>query len=312
MGLISVTLRDNPKNNLHTANNQNLYLNLKHQTYLEKMSPVKKNLFIVITILLFFSEVKAHGNLSVRISEKTIEISKHPKNAILYFERGYLYQQHNEYNKAIKDYRKSEHLGFKNKILYFRKAETYFKANQLKKALNSSEACHKYDTLDIKTYKQKAQILFKLKKYNRALMAYTYVIDNTIDLRPEDYIAFSEIILAIDNNNYQSAIAALDLAINKSGKGVITFQLKKLEYLKKLDQKQKTIDLYNAIIKSNNRKEFFYYEKAKYLFEIGDYLNSNIALQQSILAIKELKLKYQNTVAIKNLKANINGLKLKL
>lgn len=273
---------------------------------------IKKQIFIIIPLLLLFSEVEAHGNLSVRISEKTIEISKNPKKAILYFERGFLYQQHSEYKKALKDYKISEHLGLKNKLLYFRISETYYKANKLKKALNSSEVCFKYDTLDIKTYKLKAQILFKLRKYNEAIIAYKYVIENTVDLRPEDYIAYSDIILAIDNNNYRSAIAALDLGLKKSENNAITFQLKKLEYFKKSSQIEKVIDQYNTIIQYNNRKEFWYYKKAKYLLEIGDYENSNIALQQAKLAIKELKLKYQNTGAIKKLQTNINSLEIKL
>tara|TARA_R110002096_G_scaffold402299_3_gene599559 strand:- start:1451 stop:2287 length:837 start_codon:yes stop_codon:yes gene_type:complete len=273
---------------------------------------VKKQIFFVIILLFFFSEVKAHGNLSIRITEITFEIYKNPKSAVLYFKRGYLYYQHNEYKKAIKDYRKSEYLGFKNKILYFRIAETYFKANKLKKALNSSEACIKYDTLDIKTHKQKAQILFKLKKYNDAIVAYKYVIENTVDLRPEDYIEYSDMILAIANNNYNSAIAALDLGLKKLGKNTIIFQLKKLKFLKKSNQIKKIINQYNKIIQSNKRKEFFYYEKAKYLFEIGDFENSNIALQQAKLAIKELKLKFQNTIAIEKLQTDMNSLEIKL
>ncbi len=274
--------------------------------------PIKNNIFIVILLLFFFSEVKAHGDLSARISEKTIEISKSPKNPALYFERGYLYQQHNEYKKAIKDYSKSERLGLDNKLLYFRKTETYYKANKLKKALKEVELCLKYDSLDIKTYKLKAKILFMLKKYNEAVLAYKYVIENTVDLRPEDYINYSDFILAIDNKNYKIAVASIDLGIKKSGKNVIALQLKKLEYLKKSNQNKKAISLYNTIIQSNKRREFLYYEKAKYLLEIGDNENSNIALQQAKLAITELKLKYKNTVAVKKLQTNISGLEIKL
>jgi len=276
------------------------------------MDLIKKQVYIAILLLLFFSEVKAHGSLSVRINEKTNEIYKSPKNATLYFERGYLYQQHREYKKAIKDYKKSEQLGLKNKLLYFRKSETYYKANKLNKALNTSEICLKYDPIDIKTYKLKGQILFKLKKYNKAKTAYKYVIENTTDLRPEDYITYSNIILAIDNKNYKSAIAALDLGLKKADANPITFQLKKLEYLKKSNQIKKVLIQYNTIIQSYKRKEFWYYEKAKYLLEIGDYENSNIALQQAKLAIKELKLKYLNVTAIKTLQTNINELDIKL
>lgn len=273
---------------------------------------IKKPIFFVILLSFFFSEVKGHGDLSERIREKTIEISKNSKDAILYFERGFLYQQHNEYKKAIKDYEKSEHLGLKNKLLYFRESETYYNANMLKKALNSVDICFQYDTLDVKTYKQKAQILFKLKRYNEAIIAYKYVIENTEDLRPEDYITYSDIILAIDNENYKGAIVALDVGLKKTGNHTITIQLKKLDYLKKSNQVKDVINQYNIIIQYYERKEFWYYEKAKYLLEVEDYENSNIALQQAKLAISELALKYQNTVAIKKLQTNITNLETKL
>ena len=282
------------------------------EKYLKKMFIVKKKLFVILILVFFFSDIKAHGDLSVLIIEKTTEISKAPKKAILYYERGYLYQKHKEFKKAIKDYKKSESLGLKNKLLYFRKSESYYEANRLKQALNSSEICLGYDKQDIKIYKLKAQILYKLEMYDEAIKAYKYVIENTTDLRPEDYIAFSDIILAIDNKNHKSAIAALNIGLKELGKDAITFQLKKLEYLKKSNQKNGVIDQYNSIIRKYRRKEFWYYEKAKYLQEIGEDVSSNIALQQSKLAIQELKMKYQNIVAIKELQININELEKNL
>jgi tetratricopeptide (TPR) repeat protein len=262
--------------------------------------------------LFSFAESKAHGDISIRIIKKTSEILKNPKKPLLYFERGYLYQQHQEYKNAIKDYLKSEHLGLDNKLLHFRKAATYYKANTLNKALQESEICLTYDPNDIKTHKLKAQILFGLQNYNAAVLAYKYVIENTVDLKPEDYIIYSEYIVAIDHNNYKNAIAALDLGIENLGKKTIALQLKKIAYLKKTVEHKKVITLYNSLIQDSERKEFLYYEKARYLFEIKEHENANIALQQAKLTIKDLKLKYQNTKAVKNLKININTLEKKL
>lgn len=272
---------------------------------------ILRDTLIVALLFFFFSEVSAHGSLSIRINEKTIEISEDPKNKVLYFERGYLYYQHDEYKNAIKDYLEAQRLGLHNKLLCFRKAEAYYKANELTKASKEVELCLEYDSLDIKTYKLKAKILFNLNKYSDAIIAYKYVIENTEDLRPEDYINYSEFILA-SNKNYKHAIAALDLGIEKLGKNIIVFQLKKIEYLKKSNQNEKVLALYNTLIENSKRKEFLYYEKAKYLFDIGDTENSNIALQQATLAINELKLSYQNTIAVKKLQATINDLKIKL
>ena len=80
--------------------------------------------FIKIKTLIFFmtllisAAINAHGDLSDRIEEKTEEISKNPNNSELYYERGFLYQQHEEYDKSLVDYNKSRSLGNSDKIIY--------------------------------------------------------------------------------------------------------------------------------------------------------------------------------------------------
>ena len=119
----------------------------------------------------------------IRIQKKTEEISKNPKNALLYSERGYLYLQHEEYHKAITDYLKSERLGYKTKLLYYRKAKAYYYSDNYKKAIRAINKGQKFDVLDVKTHKLKAQILVKLTQYDSALKAYDFVIKNTTDIR---------------------------------------------------------------------------------------------------------------------------------
>jgi len=201
-------------------------------------------------------------------------------------------------------------LGNKSKLLYFRKAETFYNAKKLEKALSSCESCLKYDKSDIKTYNLKAKVLSKLKRYKEAKTAHEFVIKNTIDILPHDFIYYSEIILAVDNDNYKDAISAIDLGLEKLGGNIITLQLKKLEYLKNTQDVLGIISQYNVIIQSQERKEFLYYEKAKYLFGIQDFKKSNIALQQAKLELTALKS--PNTIAIKRLQANVNVLEMKI
>ena len=173
----------------------------------------------------------AHGSLSKRIKAKTTEITKHPKNAKLYFERGFLYEQHEEYNKAIKDYLKSEKLGNSNKLVQYRKAQTYYYQGKSIKALASSKVYLKKDSIDVKIHKLHAQILIQLGTYTKAIPYYSYFIKNTIDINPRDVIEYCEIYLAINSNNYSKAIEVLELGLNKLGKNIFSLQLKKLEYL---------------------------------------------------------------------------------
>ncbi len=268
---------------------------------------------ICLFILLFTSSVLfAHGELEARIKEKTTQISKDKKNAHLYYERGYLYQQHKEYKKALKDFEKSETLGNTDKLLYYRRAETYLIINKTEEALLAVKGYFKIDAVDIKIYKLKAQILIQAQKHEEALVSYNYVLKNTIDLRPQDFIEYATIVLSIDSENFKEAIATMDLGIEKTGENTLTLQLKKLEYLEDAGETEKALAQYNYFILENNRKEFWYYKKAFFLNEVDRKPEANIALQQSKLAVQMLSERLQNTPAIKKLITQINQLEKNL
>lgn len=270
-------------------------------------STIYKRIFILI---LLFSSVfnYAHGSLTIRINALTAEISQDPKNGKLYFERGNLYQQHYEYKKAIKDFLKSNKLNYNNKELYFVLAETYYLNGDYKKALKLTETCFLYDATAVKTFKLQAQIQFKLELYKEALESYNYVIAHMIDIKPEDIIEYSTVILAVDSSNYTGAINAIDMGLSKIGENTLTLQLKKLDYLIASNQNEAVINQYNYFISNNTRKEFWYYKKAHYLNKIQQFDEAIIALEQAKLAITILKPKFQNTLAVKDLQTQINEL----
>jgi len=271
-----------------------------------------KNIIVLTGFLLISSVLYAHGDLLIRIQEKTTEISKKPTDANLYYERGFLYQQHLEYQNAISDFNKSISLGNHSKLLFFRMAETYYKNNNYEYALDKITSCIAIDAVDVKSLKLRAQILFKLKRYQETMFAYTYVIENTKDIRPEDIIEYSNIVLTIDSLDYKGALKAIEVGLDKLGANTVTFQLKKIEYLKKSNQVDEVVDQYNMLIKSNSRNEFWYYEKGKYLIEVKRYSQANIAIQQSRLAVNILTSKFKNTQAIKKLQRQLNELEKQL
>lgn len=277
---------------------------------MKKLYNNRKLLFIICFLTTSF--LFAHGSLSKRIKAKTAEIKKHPKNSKLYFQRGFLYEQHKEFNKAINDYIKSGELGNSDKQLLYRKAQTYYYQNKFSNALKASNLYLDIDSKDVKINKLHAQILVQLGKFDKALEYYSYFIKNTIDINPENVIEYSEIYLSKDNTNYPKAIEAIDIGLNKLGKNTFSLQLKKLEYLETSLQVDKAIEQYNYFILNTNRKEFWYYKKAKYLFKNDKIQATKIALHQAKSAIAVLNDKVKNTTSIKNLENNINKLESNL
>ena len=266
----------------------------------------KSNGILLGLFLLISSATYAHGDLPIRINEKTKEISKDSTNSRLLFERGFLYQQHFEFNKAICDYLKSEDLGNTDKLLYYRIAEVYFSLTDYTAALKSVNQYINIDTFDVKPQKLKAQILMKLNRHSEALEIYDFVVNNTLDIRPEDILEYSTIFLSIDSTDYAGSINAIEFGQNKLGNQIISLRLTKIEYLKKSNQPENVLEEYNALILEKTRKEFWYYKKAYYLFDIDRLSESNIALQQAKTSIGKLKPKIKSTSAIKNLLIQIN------
>ena len=70
------------------------------------------------------SPAKAHGDLDTRIQEVTTAIESNPDSASLYFKRGKLRFQHEEYHEAIEDINKSISKGYDHELqnIYLAKA----------------------------------------------------------------------------------------------------------------------------------------------------------------------------------------------
>lgn len=278
------------------------------------MRYLNPNSTVIYLCILFFSTnvLFAHGELAARIKEKTSQISKDPKNAELYFKRGILYYQHKEFNKAVKDYNKAEKLGKKEKFLFYHKAEVYRSLKRHKKALNAIEIFFTIDAKDVKIHKLKAQVLMDLEKFDEALIYYNYVLEKTIDLRPEDIVEYCNILLAKDSKNIEGALVAIELGLEKLGQQTITLRLKKIEYLKLLQKNNEVINEYNSLILSSKRKENWYYEKAIFLNSLNKTTEVMISLQQAKISIQELNPKFRQTSSIKKLITKIKELESSL
>ncbi|PWK17986.1 tetratricopeptide repeat protein [Xanthomarina spongicola] len=266
-----------------------------------------KRLFIVVLCICGLSAF-AHGNLSIQIKEKTNEIAKSPNNAKLYYERGFLYQEHLEFENAITDYLKSIKLGYSDKEATFKLAEANYEAYHFEEALSYADSYLALDSLDVRIYKLRAQILFNLLEYKDAINSYNYFITKAIDIRPEDVVEYSKIILAETPDDYTKALEVINLGLNIIGENTFSLQLKKLEYLENSNQTSLAINQYNYFILNNNRKEFWYFKKATYLLENNQIEQAKIALQQSRVAIQMLQPKFKNTVSIKDLTTQITQL----
>ncbi|WP_179352706.1 tetratricopeptide repeat protein [Winogradskyella vidalii] len=266
---------------------------------------------IVLSAILFLclsTPMFAHGDLSKKIKAKSLEILESPNNYELYFERGVLYQQHVEFGKAMDDYIKSKALGNKDKVLKYRISEVNYLLEEYNSAFVDITSYLEISPTDVKAKKLEAQILFQLKKYKKSLAAYKYVMDHMLDIRPEDILEYTDIILAENPKNYDVALNAIEIGLTKLGENTLSLQLKKLDYLKAANETEKALNQYDYFIIEYKRKEFWYYKKAAYLLQINKTDETNIALKQATIAIGQLDAKFKNMSSILKLKKQIKHL----
>ena len=265
-------------------------------------------MFLLIAFCSPIVLVLAHGDLSERIAQKTTEIADNPKDFNLYYERGLLYQEHKEYTNALEDYLKSKSLGNTNKAVHYSIAEAHYLSEDYNEALKNIGYYQDIDSKDVKGKKLEAQILFRLQLYKRSVEAYRYVVNHMIDIRPEDILEYCDIILAENDENYKGALEAIESGLDKLGPHTLSLQLKKLDYLKASDQIEKALEHYNYFILQYDRKEFWYYKKAKYLADVNRPDEAVISLKLATVAIEKLDSKFKNMTPVIELREQIKEL----
>lgn len=276
-----------------------------------KIFSVRQLLFLLLFCCLGLSSC-AHGDLGRRITAKTKAIEKDPKNALLYMERGFLYQQHEEWDFALADYIHSQQLGQKDKVLYFRMAEVYQKLLLFKSGLVCTEQYLKEDSVDVKVHKLRGQLFVKAKDYDAAIASFQFVLEHAVDLTPDNFLMLAAAYHAKNRKKSQEVLAVMDKSIEHFGPKVFALQEQKLEYLKTFKDVDEALEQYDVIIDIQNRKESWLYKKAAYLYEYKKYEAAKETVEAAETAFSQLKAHKQKTKAMIQLLANIHTLKLKL
>ena len=101
---------------------------------------------------------------------------------------------------------------------------------------------------------------------------------------------------------------AIEYGLDQLGPHTISLLLKKLDYLKDSGQTEMALEQYNYFILEYNRKEFWYYKKAKYLAEIHKPHEAFISLKLATVAIEQLEPKFKNMSPVIELKEQIKNL----
>ncbi len=265
-------------------------------------------LFLVLSGMRF----AGHDGLLHRIRQKTEEIRKHPTDPVLYFERGYLYQLHENYDAALEDYTKAAALGLEDPLLEFRKAQVFYTQHHYEAALRCLSYYRSRAPKDILPDLIEGRIYRDMGAFDRAIPMVHHFIQNVEDLSPENILEYARIFLLKDSTDWLSAASALDEGMNLLGVRPVVLLQQQIKYYKAAKAYPCVEQCYNECLLSGYRKEYWHYEKAKFLQQTGQKQKAFIALQQAKMEWAQLPDNIKIRPAMQRLKSNISTLEKQL
>lgn len=262
---------------------------------------------LLIACLLF----PPHGDLDVRIAEKTAEIKSDPKNLLLYMQRGELHAQHEQPDSALLDYQYAIGNGFDSSTVFVLMAEAQLALGKLDDGLKSVERFLQMESEHLKGIHVRAQSYEAQGRFDDAISDFEMVLKKAESARPQDYVKLSELYLKRDTTDHANATEVLHRGIAKLG-DIISLGMRLYELEKAQRNFEQAHFILNRMMEPLNRKERLLVEKAELFLMEEKTLEAAESLVEAENAIASLPVRFQSIGATVKLKERIEELKKRL
>lgn len=261
-------------------------------------------------ILLYFllvSSLSAHGDLDLRIQEISIQIKLNPTDETLFYQRGVLYFQHEEYKHSIKDLKKAKAKGYRDILLELHLAKDYHKLKKYRKAKKIFEELLEKDGQNVHVLKALARLQMDMGAFEESARNFENLILHAIRSFPENYVEAAKAYRAMGTvRGNAQAIQILEKGIQKLGPAIVLYEELK-RFAVEGNQFELAIAAQKEIIKQYTRREVVYFELAKLHFRNGDSDAQMKYLLAAQTALKELPKRIQKTTAMVTLDKKIQS-----
>jgi len=266
-------------------------------------------LFVLIPLLSIICVVDLfaiHGDLDIRIQEVSAAIETHPDSAILYFQRGKLRFQHEEYEASIEDFHTSIAKGYTNELQKIYLAKSWHELLQYDKALLTLNDFLALNSDHVVAIKLKGKLLFDLQQFESAAAHFEKVIQLTIKSLPENYLDAANAWMASNHpRKYENTIDILNLGLKNLGP-IITLQDRLILTLMEKGDYEQVINLQKEILAKSARKESAYFKLAEIYLHFDKKHLARDALHHASMHWDKLPLRIRKNTAMQALKNKIS------
>ena len=213
----------------------------------------------------------------------------------------------NEYEKALKDFKKAVELDPNEADYYFEKGLAYYYLEKYKEALKDFSKAIKLNPKEAKYFYQKGYSYYLLNKNKEAIKEF----HQAIKLDPNnDQFIYNRGLAYYYLENYENALFDLNKAIKLNPKKAQYFYFRGVTSLK-FNQNQFAIRDFNKAIKLNPNEADYYFEKGLAYYYLENYKNAIKEFHQAIkLDPNNVDYVYNKGLAYYNLENFENALKI--
>ncbi|MCB0366681.1 MAG: hypothetical protein H6624_14520 [Bdellovibrionaceae bacterium] len=282
----------------------------------------------LLLTLTFGSFALAHGTLHSQLEPINEKISKNPQAYFLFWQRGELYREHEDFDKASQDYQKAEQLQALALEQKHRRplkllteidlswAHLYMATDNPKLALQSVD---KYlqrpdlekDEAELERRKLllptahliRARALLMIGKKDEAIEQYLHTLGTTPRPNPDLYL---EVAQAYDEKikDPEKALALLDQGLEKLG---LIGSLQDLAITIEMNRghHQQALDRQLLLLNQSQRKETRLFQRAQLLQQAKRKQEARATYEQALLTINSLPIHVRQTMAVVALRKSI-------
>jgi tetratricopeptide (TPR) repeat protein len=257
--------------------------------------------FLAILVVFFsvFSAV-AHGDLHERISRVSEEIKADCDSAYLYFKRGKLYYQHNNFTSSLKDLKSSQKLGFSSNEQIFLLAKNYYRTNRFILSKKYIKKLLQLQPNNVNALKLLGQVYYSNKKFEKAALTFEKVISFSKETFPENYLDASRSWYSLKSKDgIKLAQSILLNGIEQFGNNIVLYK-KLISNYRDIGDYNSAIKLQKKVIDFSHRKERGYLKLANLYILQKNHDEASIALKMAENSFNSLPYRIKVTSFMKD------------
>lgn len=241
-------------------------------------------LSLAICLGLVPSFARAHEGLHEQIVAITARITRDPKNAALYLQRGELYRLHRDWARAAADYDRVSRLQPSLTIVDLGRGKMFLESRRFQQAKFVLDRFLRQQPRHVEGLITRGRVLAKIRSRLEAAKDFTEAL--ALAPEPELYLERAQV-LAGDERYLQEALRGLDEGIKQLGP-LVTLELAAIDLELRWNNYDAALTRLDVITRQSERKETWLVRRGEILKAAGRHEEARKAFSAAIVAIESL------------------------